>query len=171
MGEQTWKVSDGVLAIADTKRGMLLTEKSYTDFDLALEFKLPAGGNSGLYLRTDESGDFFKGVELQLCDDANAPAHDQTPLRLSGALYDVARRSGAKNVEPNRWHELLVQVRGDRVTVTLNGELRCEAEPAAFRAALQAKGKNFLAPGRIGLQAMSHLVEFRKLRIRDALKP
>ena len=171
VGEQTWKVSDGVLGIADTKPGMLLTEKPYTNFDLALEFKLPARGNSGLYLRTDESGDFFKGVELQLCDDANAPPHDQTPLRLSGALYDVAPRIGVKKVESNRWHELLVQVRGDRVTVTLDGELRCKAEPVAFQAALKAKGKHFLAPGRIGLQAMGHLVEFRKLRLRDTTKP
>src|SRR5258705_2039224 len=49
-GENQWKAVAGVLT--NTQRGAnLVTDASYGDFKLHLEFRYPAAGNSGVYLR------------------------------------------------------------------------------------------------------------------------
>ena len=50
MGENQWVVEDGVLK--SPKSGAnLVTESTFNDFKLHVEFRYPAGSNSGVYLR------------------------------------------------------------------------------------------------------------------------
>ena len=50
-----WKIEDGVIRgtsrASEKRHGMLVSEKSYRDFEITIEYKAIAG-NSGLYFRS-----------------------------------------------------------------------------------------------------------------------
>src|ERR1700744_5434438 len=56
-----WKVKDGVLFCDPGDKsgpGDLITEGEYKNFDLKFEWKLPKGGNSGVFINVVERNDF-----------------------------------------------------------------------------------------------------------------
>ena len=59
VGKEKWVVEDGAIygEGVSTEYGYLVTEKSYSNFDLSLRFKCEADGNSGVYLHTKFQGD------------------------------------------------------------------------------------------------------------------
>lgn len=71
-----WIVADGVLTV-NKKAGNIQTKQSFTDYQLHLEWKIPADiqgegqarGNSGLFLASLGSGD--AGYEMQILDNYN----------------------------------------------------------------------------------------------------
>ncbi|MEZ6066912.1 MAG: protein kinase [Planctomycetaceae bacterium] len=166
-GEGTWQVKDGSLAPVGPQSNLLLTDSSYDEYELAFKVKLPAGGNSGVYIRTDDSGDFTAGLEIQLCDDATAPEFDKLPNRLTGAIYDVAPRSVDRALAPNEWHDVRIEVRSTGVKVWIDDLLWSEIPQSAIDQVVAAQGKQVTSPGRIGLQCNRTAVEFREIRIRS----
>src|SRR5205807_1442774 len=75
---RAWGVEDGELvagAAAPANRGWLLTERSYGDFVLRLQFKLSPGANSGVAFRAVPGE---KPPEIQLMDDSD-PKYRDTP--------------------------------------------------------------------------------------------
>lgn len=71
-----WIVSDGVLTV-NKKSGNIQTKQSFTDYQLHIEWKVPANitgegqarGNSGLFLASLGKGD--AGYEMQILDNYN----------------------------------------------------------------------------------------------------
>ncbi|OIR00623.1 hypothetical protein GALL_173140 [mine drainage metagenome] len=69
----SWKVDDGILTVDKTK-GNIQTKKSFTDYQLHIEWRVPANiagsgqarGNSGLFLASTGGGD--AGYEMQILD-------------------------------------------------------------------------------------------------------
>jgi len=53
----SYEVKDGAIQCKAGKGGNLFTAKSYTDFAVRLQFKLPPGGNNGLAIRYPGQGD------------------------------------------------------------------------------------------------------------------
>lgn len=103
-----WTVKDGVITY-DGKNDNLCTPKDYKDFELLVDWKIGAHGDSGLYLRGSP--------QVQIWDN---------PLG-SGGLYNnqknpsnPTRRTDKPVGEWNRFRVLMV---GDKVTVFLNDEL------------------------------------------------
>jgi len=72
----TWVVSNGIFTV-DKKVGNIQTKKSFTNYQLHLEYMIPANitgegqlrGNSGLFLASTGGGD--AGYELQILDNYN----------------------------------------------------------------------------------------------------
>jgi len=68
-----WKVEDGILTV-DKTTGNVQTKRSFTDYQLHIEWRVPANitgsgqarGNSGLFLASTGGGD--AGYELQILD-------------------------------------------------------------------------------------------------------
>lgn len=68
-----WPVADGILTVGKTT-GNIQTKKSFTDYQLHLEWRIPANitgegqarGNSGVFLASTGSGD--AGYEIQILD-------------------------------------------------------------------------------------------------------
>ncbi len=88
MGLAGWKVHDGVLVgESNGPQGWLMSDKDYADLELSLEYKMAAGGNSGVYLRAWPQGAMNGGqfMEIQLIDDAK-PAD---PKDRTGAIFSV----------------------------------------------------------------------------------
>lgn len=80
-----WVVKDGVLLRAATGAGDLVTVEQYENFELSLEYRVSAGGNSGLLFHVTEDGRkaWHTSPEVQLCDNAGPAA------QKSGWLYQL----------------------------------------------------------------------------------
>ena len=49
-----WVVEDGIMKLTGEGGGDILTHKTFQNFDLRLEWKISEGGNSGIFIRTDD---------------------------------------------------------------------------------------------------------------------
>jgi hypothetical protein len=153
-GENQWKAVAGVLT--NTQRGAnLVTDARYGDFKLHLEFRYPAGGNSGVYLRGR--------YEAQIEDSAG---HEVSTGGL-GAIYGflIPNENAAKGA--GEWQTYDITLVGRTVTVALNGrEVICRTTiPGITGGALDS---NEGTPGPIMLQGDHGPVEYRNLVITPA---
>ena len=121
--EAKWFVNDqGILTGINTYDTWLMSEKEYGDFELNLEFKVSALGNSGVALRAPLHGDpAYVGMELQIVDPRYYEGHG-APEQLCGAIY---RAIAPKKLvfKPEDWNTYQIACRGPHIKVILNGEL------------------------------------------------
>src|SRR3989338_4375412 len=78
-----WQVVDGALTRVG-EGSDIITREQFANFDLALEWKVAPGGNSGVMYRVTEEYDYGyrSGPEMQVLDDA---AHPDARSRLTAA--------------------------------------------------------------------------------------
>ncbi len=108
-GTNQWKAVDGVLQ--NVKGGAnLVTEGTYTDFKLHIEFKYPKGSNSGVYLRGR--------YEVQVEDNGT---EEPLPVHLGG-IYGFLVPNENVSKGPDVWQTYDITLIGRRVTVVLNGK-------------------------------------------------
>jgi hypothetical protein len=50
-GAPTYRIEDGVLVFDSDGRGRLMSRRTYSDFELQVEFRLSAGANNGIAIR------------------------------------------------------------------------------------------------------------------------
>jgi hypothetical protein len=118
-----WTVNDdGILSGTSSRGTWLISEQEYGDFELELEFKIPAHGNSGVALRAPMRGDpAYDGMELQIVDPRYYDNKGEAE-QLCGALYrGVAPKKAA--FKPEEWNKYQITCQGPHVKVVLNGEL------------------------------------------------
>ncbi|MBN9121233.1 MAG: DUF1080 domain-containing protein [Planctomycetes bacterium] len=141
---EQWSVQDGAIHLTPPKKGgvSLVTEKDYGDFELMVDWKIEKNGDSGLYLRGQP--------QVQIWDSDNSPgARNEDKGTGSGGLWnnplppDVAKstdnalklKEGQKigkiplkkaDKPVGQWNTFHITVKGDNVTVKLNGELVIE---------------------------------------------
>ena len=114
-----WAVTNGVLTC--TAPGpFLVSDTNADDFDLHVDFLLPSKCNTGLYLRGR--------YEVQLIDTSYG---DLKPNQMCGSIYgqQPGRQSAYRG--PEKWNSLDVEVRGQRVSIRLNGEQVVNDAPLA----------------------------------------
>ena len=98
-----WTVVDGVLTY-DGKGQSLVTAKNYRNFILMVDWKIPKGGDSGIYLRGKP--------QVQIWDD---------PIG-SGGLYNDNNQPTKNMDRPvGEWNRFVIIMRGKKVTVVENG--------------------------------------------------
>jgi hypothetical protein len=118
-----WAVDEnGILTGAQNRGTWLMSEKEYGDFELDLEFKITARGNSGVALRAPMKGDpAYDGMELQIVDPRYYNGQGE-PEQLCGAIYrGIAPKKDA--FKPEDWNKYQITCRGPHIKVILNGEL------------------------------------------------
>lgn len=168
---EQWKADAGKVVCAGDGGGWLGTEKEYADFHLRLEYRLQAGGNSGVYLRAPETGHISRvGMEIQLLDDAAEKYAKLQPYQFTGSIYHVAAAKRGSCKPAGEWNALEVRAEGRKVTVVQNGTTILEADlDAAGKDEKVAAEHTGLArkAGRIGLQSHSSPVEFRNVRVKE----
>ena len=121
-----YELRNGAIYCKPGKGGNLLSKEEYGDMIIRTEFILPPGGNNGIAIRTPANGRPAQdGFELQVIDnDGYNAAHPKAPLKdtqYHGSLYFLV---GAKHgyLRPvGTWNYQEIEVRGGRITVTLNG--------------------------------------------------
>src|ERR1044071_396815 len=149
IGTNQWQVVNGVLS--NTKAGgNLVTDLSFTDFKLHVEFRYPKDGNSGVYLRGRH--------EVQIEDTAGQEP-ESTHL---GGVYGFLTPNADAAKKPGEWQTFDITLIGRLVTVVLNGRtVICNQEiPGITGGALDSDEG---APGPIFLQGDHGPVEFRNM--------
>lgn len=149
-----WSVADSLL-VATPPCVDLISERSFEDFRLHVEFKYPEGSNSGLYLRGR--------YEVQIQDDLGKAID---PLRIGGVYGFLAPSENAAR-HANEWQVYDITLIGRRITVVLNGDTVVDNQivPGITGGALDS---NEGVPGPLMLQGDHGPISFRKITLTPA---
>lgn len=169
-----WQVVDGTLSRVGEGPD-LITVDEFGDFELALEWKIGEGGNSGIIYRVTEAHDatYESGAEMQVLDDARH-ADGKNPLTSAGSDFGLYAAPRGVVKPAGEWNAVRIVVKGNHVEHWLNGRkvVTYELGSADWKAKVAAsKFKQWpdygLAPkGHIALQNHGDAVSYRSIRIR-----
>ncbi len=121
-GTEKWYVEKGLLVSesgSDKGYGYLGTTAEYGDFEVELEFKQEANGNSGVFIRSTVDGTKVSGWQVEV-----APPGNDT-----GGIYESYGRGWLVKPDPEKdkalkfgeWNKMKIVVQGDRVISYVNG--------------------------------------------------
>ena len=121
-GTEKWYVEDGLLVCEsgpDKQYGYLATDEHYKNFELTLDFKQEADGNSGVFIRSTVEGTEVSGWQVEVAP----PGHD------TGGVYESYGRGWLikpgpekdKALKVGKWNTMKIRVDGDTITTWLNG--------------------------------------------------
>jgi hypothetical protein len=181
----SWKVADGVLYLDTTRtggkreEGDLLTDKEYENFHLSLEWKLAAGGNSGVIFLVKEDSTKYKrtyetGLEMQVLDNAG---HKDGKIEKhhAGDLYDLVACS-KETVKPvGEWNHAEIKLNKGKLDFYLNGANVVSTtmwDAAWNKMVAGSKFKDMpdfakFKKGKIALQDHGDPVWFRNIKIKE----
>jgi hypothetical protein len=122
-GTEKWYVEDGLLVCEsgpDKQYGYLGTVKKYKDFQLTVEFKQGADGNSGVFFHSSIDGTKITGWQAEVAP----PGHN------TGGIYESYGRGWLIQPDPELdkylkfgdWNTMKVRVVGPLVETWLNGQ-------------------------------------------------
>lgn len=172
-----WQVEDGTLTLTEQGGGDIVTEETFENFELAIDWKISEGGNSGIFFNVVESDEydavFETGPEYQILDDENAADNDD-PTHLAGANYDLHAPSDDVVRPAGEWNTTRIVVDDGRVEHYLNDvmiveyELWTDAwrEDVANSKFADMDGYGQARSGHIALQDHGDRVWFRNIKIR-----
>ena len=140
-GTELWYVENGLLICEsgpDKGYGYLSTEKFYDDFDLTVEFKQEANGNSGVFIRSTFEGTKVNGWQVEV-----APPGNDT-----GGVYESYGREWLikpdkekdKVLKMGKWNKMRIRVVGNLIQSWLNGTSMISLEDEMI-----GKGKGSIA--------------------------
>ncbi len=170
-----WSVVDGILTRSGQDAGDIITDEQYRNFDLVLDWRVAAGGNSGIFYRGTQEGDYIwqSAPEMQVLDDERH-ADGKSPLTSAGSVFALYEAPRGVVKPAGEWNTARVVINGSRVEHWLNGTRLLEYELGSDEWKARAGASKFksmplygkAAEGYIGLQDHGDKVEFRNIRIR-----
>jgi hypothetical protein len=185
-----WTAKNGVLTFDPTLRPKgdyvhdIVTDKTYRNFQLSIEWNVSEGGNSGIFWGVQEGESHNKpystGPEIQVLDNERHPDAKANPkYHQAGALYDLVQPSEDVCNPAGEWNHILltidhtknegsVELNGTKiVTFPLSGE-KWDAMVAGskFNDSCHFKYFGKFKSGKIGLQDHGDKVSYRNIKIR-----
>jgi hypothetical protein len=154
LGENQWKAEDGILRSPHSGAN-LVTDKTFDDFKLHIEFRYPKGSNSGVYLRGR--------YEVQIADSkGQGTLKDQL-----GAVYGFLTPTEMVAKEPGEWQSYDITLIGRMITLVANGKMIiCNQEiPGITGGALDS---NEGEPGPLYIQGDHGPIEYRNIVLTPA---
>lgn len=147
-----WQVVDGVI-VFDGKGQNLCTARDYGDFELLVDWKIEANGDSGIYLRGTP--------QVQIWDPAKNPVG-------SGGLYNNQKNPSKPDKCADRpvgeWNTFRIRMVGDKVSVWLNGE---QVVDNVVMENYWERDKPIYPTGAIELQNHGNTLYFRNIFVRE----
>ncbi len=160
-----WSVVDGTLINDPVQKtgqphvsyGNLCTVDKFEDFNLKLQVNVPAGSNSGIYLR---------GIyEIQVID---SYGQKLDPHNM-GALYSRITPSEAAEKPAGEWQDVDITLCDRHVTVILNGKTIINNQPVLGCTGGAITACEFI-PGPLYLQGDHGKVLYRNIEIKPIIK-
>ena len=122
-GTEKWYIQDGLLISEsgpDKQYGYLGTQRQYDNFELTLDFRQEAEGNSGVFFRSTIEGTKITGWQVEV-----AP-----PGKHTGGIYESYGRGwlikpseeNEKHLVYGDWNKMKIRVKDGTVTTWLNGK-------------------------------------------------
>ena len=171
-----WEIVEGQLRTPGNK-GDIVTNDTFGDFELYLEWQISPGGNSGIMFYVQEGPDysytFETGPEFQIIDDEGY----ETPLesnQKTGANYGLLAPSVAAAQPVGSFNTSRIKVWKGKVEHYLNGERVVTYKlwtPEWKEAVAKTKFKDMpgygaFQSGHIALQDHGDVVAYRSIKIR-----
>jgi hypothetical protein len=100
---------------------MMTYERPWSDFILALDFKIAPQTNSGIFVRTSPLNALpgfdvgYNGIEVQILDSRTAGFYD------TGALYDLVKPTKNAMKPVGEWNHIRITCNKNVIDVELNG--------------------------------------------------
>ena len=121
-GNEKWYVQNGEIICESGPKaeyGYLSTSDFYDNFELSLEFKQEADGNSGVFFRSTLEGTKITGWQAEV-----AP-----PEKHTGGIYESYGRGWLIKPDPEKdaalkmgeWNTMKIKADGPKITTWLNG--------------------------------------------------
>jgi hypothetical protein len=155
-GKNQWIVENGILRSPHSGAN-LLTNKTFTDFKLHIEFRYKQGSNSGVYLRAR--------YEVQIIDTKSG---DPEPINNQfSAVYGFLPPIKMMAKNPGEWQSYDITLVGRLVTIVANGEMViCKQEiPGITGGAINSKEGE---PGPLFIQGDHGPIDYRNIVITTA---
>jgi hypothetical protein len=147
-----WKAVDGAL-VFDGKGKSLCTAKDYGDFELYVDWKIKAKGDSGIYLRGSP--------QVQIWDPAQRPEG-------SGGLFNNKKHPSkplkCADNPIGEWNTFRIKMIGEKVSVWLNGQLVVDD---VVLENYWERDKPIYPTGQIELQNHGNTLYFKNVYIRE----
>ena len=148
LGDANWSLNDGVLA-ADSGAGFLVSNETFDNFELTLEFFPGTATNSGVFMRCQNPAE----ITDKTCYEANIFDTRPDQTFRTGGIVNFAPPAKVIDSE-GQWNTYEITADGPHLTVKLNGETTVDVEDEA------------LASGPIALQYGAGSIKFRNVQIR-----
>ena len=179
-----WQVQDGALVRAAAGAGDIVTTDQYGFFELALDYKIAPGGNSGIMFRVteDQPAPWHSGPEVQVLD--NKLGKDPQRAGWLYQLYPPGKNPATGDTldatrPAGEWNTILLRVGPEQGEVYVNGlrysQFRLGSDDWKKRVAESkfAKFPSFgtAERGHICLQDHGDEVAYRNIKIRALPRP
>lgn len=153
-GSNQWVADSGILKSPHPGVN-IVTDQSFNDFKLHIEFRYPKGSNSGVYLRGR--------YEVQI-EDSDIPEPNNNQM---GSIYGFIAPSRQMKKAPGMWQSYDITLIGRMVTVVANGDtIICNREiPGITGGAINS---NESEPGPLLLQGDHEVIDYRNIIITPA---
>jgi hypothetical protein len=153
IGGGNWRAQEGAI-VADSRPGsdpaFLVSHNAYKDFQIRAEFWASADTDSGIYLRCAD----VRPITDRTCYEANIFDRRPDPIYGTGSIVHLSKVAPMPKAA-GKWSTYDITVKGNRITVMLNGVKTAEAQDSR------------LASGPVALQYAGGVVKFRKVQIRS----
>lgn len=171
-----WRMVDGALTRV-AQAGDIVSREQFEDFELELEWKIAAAGNSGIFFHVVEdsalSAVFLTGPEMQVLDNAGH-ADGKNPLTSAGSNFALHAPLRDVTKPVGEWNRARLVVQGPRVEHWLNGEQIVVYELWSDDWKQRVQASKFKDMPRYGLSRRGHIalqdhgdwVAYRNIRIR-----
>jgi hypothetical protein len=170
-----WQVREGAL-VRVASAGDIITREQFANFELRLQWRVQAAGNSGIMYRVSEDGaeTYHSGPEMQVLDDAGHP-DGRNRLTSAGACYALYASPPGIVRAAGEWNDVRLVVDGAHVEHWLNGVKVVEYELGSADWQARVAASKFhewprfgtYPRGHIALQDHTDLVAFRSIRIKE----
>lgn len=176
-----WKVKEGQLLFdGKTNAGDIITKKQYGSFELTFEWKISAGGNSGVLYRVthDHKEAYMTGIEYQILD--NLKHREGKDRKTSTAAVNGLYPPG--DATPNargKWNSSKIVADEDKVEHWLNGVKVVEAEIGSGQWKEKVAASKFAKWKKFGTSKRGHIafrndrkpVWYRNIKIKALNEP
>lgn len=150
VGEAAWRVADGTVSAHAGPTIFLVSNGSYRDFELRVEFWVSDDANSGVFIRCASRTE----ISATACYEINIYDTRPDPTYGTGAIVNLAAVSPMPKAG-GRWNTMIITAREDTFSVTLNG-----------RRTVEAARDSTHREGPFALQRAAGTVRFRRVEIR-----
>jgi hypothetical protein len=128
-----WRVVEGILTY-DGKGQSLCTTKDYGDFEFYVDWKIPPGADSGIYLRGTPQIQIWDPWDARVKSGEEAPSDPEAWVKSyrngrnlgSGGLWNNKRwrnsPTSLADKKPGEWNTFLIRMIGTKVSIWLNGK-------------------------------------------------
>jgi hypothetical protein len=152
VGDANWTAKDNAIeATQGSGASWLVTQQSYSNFTLRVEFWASDDSNSGIYMRCGNASQ----ITDRTCYEANIYDQRADPSFGTGAIVHISSINEPRPTVGGKWNVFVITLDGNHLVVDLNNERTVDVRD------------DLLTSGPIGLQWARGKLRFRKVQIKE----